>query len=401
MEPLFLEGQSPDFSVLQRLLCLEPGPETGPGPGLEPEPGSCQDLPSVPGAAADTAAHGWEPEHREGPIGRDPGASRGSHREGPIWRDPGASGGSHREGSGSIGRVPSGGIREHREGPIGRVPSGGIREHREGPIGRVPSGGIREHGHANAPLRGKNLTGEGHRARLSPMGRSNGFAPPLQCPNSIPRGSSGVLEPPPAPWSPGEGLTFLQETVRLLPPPAPPMAPPAAPPEQRSAVPVPPRSPDALSLISLQCQRLAANGGTGRRKQAVPQRGAGPGDPRFRGVTLRMRLDLRSSSAEGCGLLITARGSRTPKWSSPEAGESSSEKNGPLGPGSKRCASCGTRRTLLWRAAEDGTPLCNACGIRYRRYRVRCQQCWNIPGKSRIPPSQCSRCGERCTPAGK
>ncbi|XP_062475042.1 GATA-type zinc finger protein 1, partial [Pezoporus occidentalis] len=77
-----------------------------------------------------------------------------------------------------------------------------------------------------------------------------------------------------------------------------------------------------------------------------------------------MRLDLRSSSAEGCGLLITARGSRAPKRSSPEAGGSGSERSGPVGAGSKRCASCGTRRTRLWRAAEDGTPLCNACGIR-------------------------------------
>ena len=31
----------------------------------------------------------------------------------------------------------------------------------------------------------------------------------------------------------------------------------------------------------------------------------------------------------------------------------------------RQCASCNTRRTALWRGAEDGTPLCNACGIRY------------------------------------
>ncbi|XP_033927991.1 GATA-type zinc finger protein 1 [Melopsittacus undulatus] len=177
----------------------------------------------------------------------------------------------------------------------------------------------------------------------------------------------------------------------MAPPPAPPMAPPPA-------VPVPPpRSPDALSLISLQCQRLAGTGGPGRRKPAEPQRGAGPGDLRFRGVTLRMRLDLRSGGTDGCGLLITARGCRIPKRSSPEA----PERSGPIGSGMKCCASCGTQRTLLWRAAEDGTPLCNACGIRYRRYRVRCRRCWNIPGKSRIPHSQCSRCGERYSQAGK
>ncbi|RXM93766.1 GATA-type zinc finger protein 1 [Acipenser ruthenus] len=30
----------------------------------------------------------------------------------------------------------------------------------------------------------------------------------------------------------------------------------------------------------------------------------------------------------------------------------------------KCCASCNTKKTPLWRDAEDGTPLCNACGIR-------------------------------------
>ena len=30
----------------------------------------------------------------------------------------------------------------------------------------------------------------------------------------------------------------------------------------------------------------------------------------------------------------------------------------------KQCASCGTKKTPLWRDAEDGTSLCNACGIR-------------------------------------
>ncbi|GBO37987.1 hypothetical protein AVEN_206096-1, partial [Araneus ventricosus] len=30
----------------------------------------------------------------------------------------------------------------------------------------------------------------------------------------------------------------------------------------------------------------------------------------------------------------------------------------------KHCASCSVKKTPLWRDAEDGTPLCNACGIR-------------------------------------
>lgn len=39
----------------------------------------------------------------------------------------------------------------------------------------------------------------------------------------------------------------------------------------------------------------------------------------------------------------------------------------PSGP--RRCASCRTQRTPLWRDAEDGTPLCNACGIRSAEWR--------------------------------
>lgn len=37
--------------------------------------------------------------------------------------------------------------------------------------------------------------------------------------------------------------------------------------------------------------------------------------------------------------------------------------------GPRRCASCRTQRTPLWRDAEDGTPLCNACGIRSSEWR--------------------------------
>ncbi|XP_064331674.1 GATA-type zinc finger protein 1 isoform X2 [Phalacrocorax carbo] len=377
----------------------------------------------------------------------------------------------------------------------------------------------------------------------------------------------------------------------MLATPEPPPAPPAAPPEHPRLPLTPASGPDALSLISLQCRHLAGGTGNGtsngtgngigittgtstgsgrRRKQAAPRRGAEPWDPSFRGVTLRMRLGLPTGSAEGCRLLITARGSRllaaqsvcldpsldhgllrpsvwihvwvppdfwlprpsvwmhpqtlscpvrlsgcipgllclagctsfrhpwnlgcivclsgctsghlgllcpsvwphlpslqplphqtrvpfpfptgdlaapqgwdppvpgvphpgggvphsgagprfrggprtppTPfscrglsrsRGSSPPAGPpragSSSEDDAPLAQGSKRCASCKTRRTPLWRAAENGTPLCNACGIRYKKYRVRCRRCWNIPGKSGTPRPQCPHCGERCHPAG-
>ncbi|KAL4236442.1 GATA-type zinc finger protein 1 [Mactra antiquata] len=59
----------------------------------------------------------------------------------------------------------------------------------------------------------------------------------------------------------------------------------------------------------------------------------------------------------------------------------------------KTCASCKTRRTPLWRDAEDGTPLCNACGIRYKKYRLRCSKCWLIPKKDVSTYPNCPVCG--------
>lgn len=59
----------------------------------------------------------------------------------------------------------------------------------------------------------------------------------------------------------------------------------------------------------------------------------------------------------------------------------------------KECASCGVCKTPLWRDAEDGTPLCNACGIRYKKYRIRCLQCWYIPKKEEKALPCCPCCG--------
>ncbi|ELU09646.1 hypothetical protein CAPTEDRAFT_202256 [Capitella teleta] len=63
------------------------------------------------------------------------------------------------------------------------------------------------------------------------------------------------------------------------------------------------------------------------------------------------------------------------------------------GSSGKQCASCGTKKTPLWRDAEDGTPLCNACGIRYKKYRLRCTNCWHIPKKDSKVQSHCCHCG--------
>ena len=58
----------------------------------------------------------------------------------------------------------------------------------------------------------------------------------------------------------------------------------------------------------------------------------------------------------------------------------------------KTC-SCKTRKTPLWRDSEDGTPYCNACGIRYKKYRVRCPVCSYIPHKDENINNVCCICG--------
>lgn len=59
----------------------------------------------------------------------------------------------------------------------------------------------------------------------------------------------------------------------------------------------------------------------------------------------------------------------------------------------KTCASCKTRKTPLWRDSEDGTPYCNACGIRYKKYRIRCPMCSYIPHKDENINNICCICG--------
>lgn len=64
---------------------------------------------------------------------------------------------------------------------------------------------------------------------------------------------------------------------------------------------------------------------------------------------------------------------------------------------SKECVSCGTCDTPLWRDTVDGTPLCNACGILYKKYRVRCVRCWYIPKKGEKALPYCTSCGHTST----
>ncbi|KAJ8283783.1 hypothetical protein COCON_G00026330 [Conger conger] len=143
------------------------------------------------------------------------------------------------------------------------------------------------------------------------------------------------------------------------------------------------------------------------RKQSHPTRSADLCDPNFKGVTFRMRTEL-NDNRDQCRLLITsnysaellksirrARGSR-PRSFANSLKTSSSEEDSDSSSlcKNKMCASCNTKKTPLWRDAEDGTPLCNACGIRYKKYRVRCFQCWHIPRKEGNSDSKCCRCGD-------
>ncbi|XP_057700095.1 GATA-type zinc finger protein 1 [Corythoichthys intestinalis] len=137
------------------------------------------------------------------------------------------------------------------------------------------------------------------------------------------------------------------------------------------------------------------------RKQPNPCRSADIKDPNFQGVTFRINVEL-DDNREECRLLITSKYSkelcksvrkrRTRRRGSQMTG-SSDEDIETATRKAKMCASCCTRKTPMWRDAEDGTPLCNACGIRYKKYRVRCTNCWNIPRKEYNSTSFCLKCG--------
>ncbi|XP_054460257.1 GATA-type zinc finger protein 1 [Anoplopoma fimbria] len=142
------------------------------------------------------------------------------------------------------------------------------------------------------------------------------------------------------------------------------------------------------------------------RKQPHPRRSADIQDPDFQGVAFRMDTELDDNRGQ-CRLLITSKyskelhksvrkqrlRSRTSQKSIKTS--SSDEESYPTTSVSKGkvCASCCTRKTPMWRDAEDGTPLCNACGIRYKKYRVRCVKCWYIPRKEGNSISCCLKCG--------
>ncbi|XP_019514830.1 PREDICTED: GATA-type zinc finger protein 1 isoform X3 [Hipposideros armiger] len=128
------------------------------------------------------------------------------------------------------------------------------------------------------------------------------------------------------------------------------------------------------------------------RKQLNPHRGAEKVDPWFEGVTLKFQIkpdsNLQIMSSYSLTFSSRFQGPPTGPTGGPEANPGGSEILGP-----RRCASCRTQRTPLWRDAEDGTPLCNACGIRYKKYGTRCSSCWLVPRKNVQPKRLCGRCG--------
>uniref|UniRef100_A0A7N8WLU0 GATA-type domain-containing protein n=1 Tax=Mastacembelus armatus TaxID=205130 RepID=A0A7N8WLU0_9TELE len=126
------------------------------------------------------------------------------------------------------------------------------------------------------------------------------------------------------------------------------------------------------------------------RKQPHPSRSVDIQDPDFQGVTFRIDTEL-DDSREQCRLLITSKYRYVCLFISLLKLFSFMFLSVP--PEGKVCASCCTRKTPMWRDAEDGTPLCNACGIRYKKYRVRCVNCWHIPRKEGTSSSCCLKCG--------
>ena len=164
------------------------------------------------------------------------------------------------------------------------------------------------------------------------------------------------------------------------------------------------------------------------RKPLKPVKSVNQSDPRFKGVTLRLKTALgkrKSSRKSPAQLLIDCCFSARKKRQSEDTeGKIPRRRTSPslLNPSifslshadddtelddysmdlelgvaplrvEKECASCGTYRTPLWRDAEDGTPLCNACGIRYKKYRIRCVRCWYIPKKEEKALPCCTSCG--------
>jgi hypothetical protein len=58
-----------------------------------------------------------------------------------------------------------------------------------------------------------------------------------------------------------------------------------------------------------------------------------------------------------------------------------------------KCASCQTTKTPYWRDAwNQGILLCNACGLRFAKFKRRCTQCHYVPRKEDKGGRCCPSC---------
>jgi len=69
--------------------------------------------------------------------------------------------------------------------------------------------------------------------------------------------------------------------------------------------------------------------------------------------------------------------------------------------GNKKCFACGTKKTPYWRDGWDGVLLCNACGIRFTKYRLRCLNCLYVPRKDEKHFHNCVKCGATMPPPAR
>jgi hypothetical protein len=59
----------------------------------------------------------------------------------------------------------------------------------------------------------------------------------------------------------------------------------------------------------------------------------------------------------------------------------------------KICISCKTKKTPYWREGwNKGVSLCNACGIRYQKYKKYCSTCFSIVRKDEKGKLHCPEC---------
>ncbi|ORX89348.1 hypothetical protein K493DRAFT_410491 [Basidiobolus meristosporus CBS 931.73] len=86
--------------------------------------------------------------------------------------------------------------------------------------------------------------------------------------------------------------------------------------------------------------------------------------------------------------LVHSHESTSPGHSSPD--------NSGLACTKKCCASCGVKHTPCWRPGwSEHVPLCNSCGLRYRKTKIYCRGCLYIPLRSEInASSKCPKCLE-------